>query len=347
MATTTWKTLSCGTLSTITVDQNLPPAIPNHDLENPELWNSFNHHSRSESPPRDPQPPHLPNITPVDRRLTSLRRREDACTPLPDYSSMLSPQLRAELSKFGLKVVPRRKATLLLNHIYEKTHPLVAITPQRPASPLSSRRRSLVKASARRISTTVTGTSAHAGSEKSKDSKRKFKNRTGKKETDMPLAEEEVDSDEGSQASSQASQYSEAGLAEESLLEGGEEEQVELNLDQQLSSFIRTRPSLHQQVLEYEPLWLHKLHQDIKEAGVKCNLAQVQQYLDLHCICFRTETKTSSGGAICDPIEKGSNSGNIIKTQRQMPHYSVDIQKLSIYCKQTLAVVSQLFLVPE
>ena len=26
------------------------------------------------------------------------------------------------------------------------------------------------------------------------------------------------------------------------------------------------------------------------------------------------ETKTSRGGAICDPIEKGSNSGNIIKT---------------------------------
>ena len=43
------------------------------------------------------------------------------------------------------------------------------------------------------------------------------------------------------------------------------------------------------------------------------------------------ETKTSRGGAICDPIEKGSNSGNIIKTQRQMPHYSVDIQKLDIY----------------
>ena len=216
----------------------------NHDLENPELWNSFNHHSRSESPPRDPQPPHLPNITPVDRRLTSLRRREDTCTPLPDYSSMLSPQLRAELSKFGLKVVPRRKATLLLNHIYEKTHPLVAITPQRPASPLSSHRRSLVKASARRISTTVTGTNAHFVSEKSKEPKRRFKNHTGEKETDMPLAEEQVDSDGGSQAS----QYSEAGLAEESLLEGGEEEEVELSLDQQLSSFIRTRPSLHQQV---------------------------------------------------------------------------------------------------
>merc|ERR1712032_283270 len=113
----------------------------------------------------------------------------------------------------------------------------------------------------------------------------------------MGSREEELDNkedDEGSQASSQASQYSEAGLAEESILEGGEEEQVELSLDQQLSSFIRARPSLHQQALEYEPLWLHKFHQDTKEAGIKCNLAQVQQYLDLHCICFRTETKRPS-----------------------------------------------------
>ena len=65
--------------------------------------------------------------------------------------------------------------------------------------------------------------------------------------------EEEVDTEEdvGSQASSQASQYSEAGLAEESILEGGEEEQVEVSLDQQLSSFIRNRPSLHQQVGDF------------------------------------------------------------------------------------------------
>ena len=28
-------------------------------------------------------------------------------------------------------------------------------------------------------------------------------------------------------------------------------------------------------MLEYEPLWLHKFHQDTKEAGIKCNLAQV------------------------------------------------------------------------
>merc|ERR1712192_41732 len=194
-----------------------------------------------------------------------------------------------ELTRFGLKAVPRRKATLLLNHIYEKTHPLVPISPHQGASPLSSHRRSLAKASARRISTTASRPSTHgARGERSKEERR---------QVDEERSEEvdNMEDEEGSQASSQASQYSEAGLAEESILEGGEEEQeVELSLDQQLSSFIRTRPSLHQQVLQYEPLWLHKFHQDTKEAGIKCNLAQVQQYLDLHRICFRTETKRPS-----------------------------------------------------
>jgi len=44
-------------------------------------------------------------------------------TPMPDYEEMLSPALRQELRRFGLKVIPRRKAVPLLRHIYEETHP--------------------------------------------------------------------------------------------------------------------------------------------------------------------------------------------------------------------------------
>ena len=44
----------------------------------------------------------------------------------PDYASMLSPALQIELQRFGLKVIPRRKAVPLLNHIYQETHPEVS-----------------------------------------------------------------------------------------------------------------------------------------------------------------------------------------------------------------------------
>jgi len=42
-----------------------------------------------------------------------------------DYEQMLSPALRVELRRYGLKVIPRRNAVPLLRHIYEETHPQV------------------------------------------------------------------------------------------------------------------------------------------------------------------------------------------------------------------------------
>ena len=58
-------------------------------------------------------------------KKSPLLAQNPAATPMPDYEKMLSPALRKELRKFGLKVIPRRKALPLLKHIYEETHPQV------------------------------------------------------------------------------------------------------------------------------------------------------------------------------------------------------------------------------
>merc|ERR1711956_114807 len=50
-----------------------------------------------------------------------VRRVREEITPMPDYAEMLSPALRIELRRFGLKVIPRRNAVPLLRHIYEET----------------------------------------------------------------------------------------------------------------------------------------------------------------------------------------------------------------------------------
>ena len=61
--------------------------------------------------------------------------------------------------------------------------------------------------------------------------------------------EEEAGSEEELELSQDSDQYSQGGLPEESMLEGGEGEgEVPPNLHQQLAAFIRSRPSLHQQV---------------------------------------------------------------------------------------------------
>ena len=41
---------------------------------------------------------------------------------MPDYSKMISPALRRELKRFGLKVIPKNKAVQILEHIYHETH---------------------------------------------------------------------------------------------------------------------------------------------------------------------------------------------------------------------------------
>ena len=55
--------------------------------------------------------------------LSILEDMEETPSIMPEYESMLSPALQQELQKFGLKVIPRRKAVPLLKHIYEETHP--------------------------------------------------------------------------------------------------------------------------------------------------------------------------------------------------------------------------------
>merc|ERR1711909_96913 len=86
-------------------------------------------------------------------------------------------------------------------------------------------------------------------------------------------------------------------MPEESMMYEEEEEEYTpsqvssgATLHSQLSSFLASRPSLHASILQYQPLWLGELAQDVKEAGIKCKVAQLQDWLDIQCITFRTES---------------------------------------------------------
>ena len=68
------------------------------------------------------------NITPIQditKNITPIHDITENITPMPEYEQMLSPALRLELRRFGLKVIPRRNAVPLLKHLYEETHPQV------------------------------------------------------------------------------------------------------------------------------------------------------------------------------------------------------------------------------
>ena len=120
--------------------------------------------------------------------------------------------------------MPRRKACLLLNHIYEETHPLVPGTPQPQPQPRS----------------------------------------------------EDVESSQDSE------DHQDLQCVEESLREESEAEddvacsQEDETLHTRLAQFVKQRQSLHQTVLLHEPLWLKELYAQVKQAGIKCGLNQLQ-----------------------------------------------------------------------
>ena len=216
-------------------DENIPPA---HLIENISPKTPVREQSK----------------TPVQSRY----RTPVAVTPLPDYSAMLTPELRQELKRFGLKAVPRRKACLLLNHIYDQTHPLV------PCTPLP---RKIIKSS------------IDIAAKKNIDVPAKIShNVSDNKDDDNNHSDDEYDDLTSSQH-----------MPEESILFEGDENDGDgddgeglltqnstATLHEQLTQFVRRRKSLYQSILLYEPLWIGQLLKDIKESGIKCKMPQLQ-----------------------------------------------------------------------
>jgi len=221
-----------------------------------DMWRTTNAPEVEEKENSDPSPLRKSVSSPLPRPPQP-QSASAAVTPLPDYQTMMTPQLKAQLRRFGLKAVPRRKACLLLNHIYEQTHPLV------PGTPLARHRGKPVP----EPRTQGEGIEDESDSDLSQDSTssqdRQF---TDMPEESMMYEQEEEEEYTPSQVSSGATLHS------------------------QLSSFLASRPSLHASILQYQPLWLGELAQDVKEAGIKCKVAQLQDWLDIQCITFRTES---------------------------------------------------------
>ena len=127
------------------------------------------------------------------------------------------------LSSYCLQAVPRRKACLLLNHIYEETHPLVPGTPQPQCEDVES-------------------------SQDSQD---------GEDQQDQQCVEESIREDSEAEEDVPCSQEAET-------------------LHTRLAQFVKQRQSLHQTVLLHEPLWLKELFAQVKQAGIKCGVNQLQ-----------------------------------------------------------------------
>ncbi|RVE75598.1 hypothetical protein OJAV_G00000590 [Oryzias javanicus] len=200
-------------------------------------------------------------------------------TPMPSFSDMDTPELKGKLNRFGVRPLPKRQMILKLKEIHQYTHQLASsdseedTPPQReeppsvscdqfkePRAPAAA---DAVKpsrgADAGQLSASQGSNTSSAGcSDESERSNQEF------------LVSSDGDSDsDGCISSSQAATRLQDRL-------------------QAVRNFILSHPELYGRILQYQPLVLSRLQEQLKAAGIRLGAAKLVDYLDSQCITFTT-----------------------------------------------------------
>ncbi|KFQ51926.1 Structure-specific endonuclease subunit SLX4, partial [Nestor notabilis] len=204
-------------------------------------------------------------------------------TPMPAYSMMETPQLKKELSRFGVRALPKRQMVLKLKEIFQYTHQDVdsdfedEIPPSQPPLQKSPAKRSKQPKADRAgerwslagdgeeptLSASQESTiSSLDGSDISFDSQSSFMNGF---EACAFQSEDEEEEFPASQAAAR------------------EEEKMEA-----VRCYIRSNTALYNKILFYEPIELADMHTELKQNGIKISKAKLLDFLDAHCITFTT-----------------------------------------------------------
>lgn len=175
-------------------------------------------------------------------------------TPMPSYDTMNTPQLKKEVQKIGVKPVGKKRMLLLLKDVYKQTHQY--------------------------------------------ETDSEFETSVDEMRTEQNLVNEpvSVSGDEEDEISS--SQESEMSVILEESMADVEEEITPsqagsdvLELTQKISQFIQDNPDMYTKILMYEPIELDGLKREITEAGIKCSMEKLMNYLDEKCITFTMKNR--------------------------------------------------------
>ncbi|XP_048237080.1 structure-specific endonuclease subunit SLX4-like isoform X2 [Haliotis rufescens] len=251
--------------------------------------------------------------TPVSARPTKSAKKlvpPSPFTPMPDYDTMNTPQLKQQVGKFGVRPVGKKRMVGLLKDIYHKTHQYETDSDFDPekSSPQKSTDRpsksSMTKVDAGDRPSKHSVAKVGAGDRPSKHSVAKVgagdrpskpsvaKVGAGDRYNNVSVSESST-SEEGSTqrsvTSSQESGFSD--VPEESFMVADEEISAsqqgnQPDLQQKLASFIRQRSDIHTKLMMYEPLELDWLKREIQDAGIKCPMQKLMDFLDEKCLTF-------------------------------------------------------------
>ncbi|NXW48805.1 SLX4 endonuclease, partial [Nyctiprogne leucopyga] len=208
-------------------------------------------------------------------------------TPMPAYSLMETPQLKKELSRFGVRALPKRQMVLKLKEIFQYTHQDVDsdFEDQIPSSQPPSQKFPAKRSRQSKADRTAEIWSLAAD---------------GKEPMLSASQESAISLVDGSNISF-GSQSSRAGSfvnGFEACAFASEEEEEELPASQAAAQeeekleavrcYIRSNTALYHKILFYEPIELAELHTELKQNGIKISKAKLLDFLDAQCITFTT-----------------------------------------------------------
>ncbi|NWS53329.1 SLX4 endonuclease, partial [Chunga burmeisteri] len=214
-------------------------------------------------------------------------------TPMPAYSIMETPQLKKELSRFGVRALPKRQMVLKLKEIFQYTHQDMDSDFE---DEIPSSQPPLQKSPAKRSRQSKADRTA--GGKRANASRARW-SLAADGEEPMLLASQEsaVSSVDGSDISF-GSQSSFVNGFEACAFASEEEEEEELPASQAAAReedkleavrcYIRSNAALYHKILFYEPIELAELHTELKQNGIKISKAKLLDFLDAHCITFTT-----------------------------------------------------------
>ncbi|XP_039216355.1 structure-specific endonuclease subunit SLX4 isoform X2 [Crotalus tigris] len=233
--------------------------------------------------------------------------------PLPPYSSMDTPELKKELSRFGVRALPKQQMVLKLKEIFQFTHQQARTDSKKKSMPVATS--SFQKLEQKRLApyrllqgnpNTTNLTDLSEGGAQRPEAGLGWPKRAafpakrladGEGNGDLILTTSQVSAGTTGtgnetyaafQSSSVEFKISTLSEKEENvpasqIAASGEGQQLEF-----LKHYIHSNPSLCQQILLYQPIELSVLHAELKQNGIRISLDKLLDFLDANCITFTT-----------------------------------------------------------
>uniref|UniRef100_A0A8C5SAI1 Structure-specific endonuclease subunit SLX4 n=1 Tax=Laticauda laticaudata TaxID=8630 RepID=A0A8C5SAI1_LATLA len=285
-------------------------------LHNSQNWPGEDSDSNEDLPASSSLSASLP-VPKVSVTDLACQARDISCVtplmPFPPYSSMDTPELKKELSRFGVRALPKRQMILKLKEIFQFTHQQAETDSKKKSVPVSTSSfwklqqkclspYQLLQGSPNRTKhidlSEGDAQRPQAGLAWPKGAALRANRLTdGEGNGDLILTTSEASAGTtgagsetyaASQSSSTKCKISMLAEKEENVLASqiaasSEDQKLEI-----LKHYIHSNPSLCQQILLYQPIKLSVLHAELKQNGMRIALDKLLDFLDTNGITFTT-----------------------------------------------------------